>query len=55
MINFPIYFSNLNEETQKRLLKAVGAEDPSEMNWDMDILPIAELEFEDKDDELQEI
>ena len=54
MINFPIYFSNLNEETQRRLLEAIGAKDPSEMNWDMDILPIAELEFENEADELRE-
>lgn len=42
-----IYFSDLNEDAQKRLLEAVGAESPEEMNWDMDILPIAQYEFEE--------
>ena len=37
---FEIYFSNLNKETQKELMKAVGISDPSEMNWDIDIVPI---------------
>ena len=38
---FNIYFSDLNEDAQKRLLKAVGVETASDMNWDMDIVPIA--------------
>ena len=44
--SFEIYFSDLNPEAQERLLKFVGATDPSEMNWDMDILPIATLDIE---------
>lgn len=38
---FNIYFSDLNEDAQKRLLEMVRAESPEEMNWDMDITPIA--------------
>lgn len=38
---FNIYFSDLNEDAQERLLEMVGAESPEEMNWDMDIVPIA--------------
>ena len=38
---FEIYFSDLNEKAQKRLLDFVGISSPSEANWDMDILPIA--------------
>ena len=47
MDTFEIYFSDLNEDAQKRLLDAVGVESPKEMNWDMDILPIAVYEFEE--------
>ena len=39
--DFEIYFSDLNEDAQKRLLEAVGVSDPKEMNWDLDIIPIA--------------
>ena len=38
---FNIYFSDLNENAQKRLLEAVGINEASDMNWDMDICPIA--------------
>ena len=38
---FNIYFNDLNEDAQERLLKAVGAKTASDMNWDMNILPIA--------------
>ena len=41
------YFSDLVPEKQKELLKAVGAKNPSEMNWDMDISPIAIYGIED--------
>lgn len=36
-----IYFSDLKEEVQKRLLKAAGIKDPKETNWDY--FPIAEI------------
>ena len=48
MNTFEIYFSDLNEDTQKRLLKAVGAEKAADMNWDVDICPIAMYDFEIK-------
>ena len=38
---FEIFFSDLNEDAQKRLLEAVGEDDPKEMNWDIDMCPIA--------------
>lgn len=41
MEEFNIFFSDLTPEAQKRLLDYVGASDSKEMNWDMDILPIA--------------
>ena len=43
---FNIYFSDLNEYAQKRLLEMVGAESPEEMNWDMDVVPIATFGIE---------
>ena len=54
METFEIYFSDLNEDAQKRLLDAVGAESAADMNWDMDIIPIAQYDFEinpDSDDD----
>ena len=44
---FEIYFSDLNEKAQKELLEFVGESDPKEMNWDLDILPIAIYETGD--------
>lgn len=38
---FEIFFSDLNEDAQKRILEAVGETDPKEMNWDIDMCPIA--------------
>ena len=38
---FDIFFSDLNEDAQKRLMDAIGIKDPSEMNWDIDMCPIA--------------
>ena len=46
MKTFEIYFSDLNEDAQKRLLEAVGAKDASDMNWDIDMCPIAMYDFE---------
>lgn len=51
---FNIYFSDLNEDAQERLLKAVGAKTASEMNWDMDILPVATYCFCDEGEESSE-
>lgn len=36
-----IYFSDLTEKAQKRLLKAAGIKDPKETNWD--VFPITEI------------
>ena len=46
MKTFEIYFSDLNEDAQKRLLEVVGAETPADMNWDIDMCPIAMYDFE---------
>lgn len=46
MKTFEIYFSDLNEDAQKRLLEAVGVETAADMNWDIDICPIAMYDFE---------
>lgn len=43
---FKIYFSDLNEDAQKRLLDFVDEKSASDMNWDMDIVPIAIFEIE---------
>lgn len=48
MIVFPIYFSDLIPETQKKLMEAIGIENPKEMNWDMDILPLVTYEVEEE-------
>ena len=48
---FEIYFNDLSEDAQRRLLEIVGAESASEMNWDLDILPLAVLSFEDGGEE----
>ena len=47
MNTFKIFYSDLNEDAKKRLLEAVGVSDPKEMNWDMDILPLAEYPVEE--------
>ena len=47
MKSMPIYFSDLNEDAQKRLLELVGEKDAKDMNWDMDILPLAYYYVED--------
>ena len=41
MEDFNIYFSDLKEESQRRLMEAVGITDPREMNRDIDMLPLA--------------
>ena len=49
MLEFEIYFSDLKEETQKRLLAELGIGSASEMNWDMDIVPVATVMIEEND------
>lgn len=46
MVEFKIYFSDLNPEAQKRLLEAVGVKEPKGMNWDIDMAPLAIYETE---------
>lgn len=54
------YFNDLNEAAQKVMLESAGIDDPKEMNWDMDILPIAFAampepdDYEDDEDDLLE-
>ena len=47
MATIPICFSDLKEEDQKRLLEAQGLKTPSEGNYDLDIMPLFELDFEE--------
>ena len=47
MKSFGIYFSDLNEDAQKRLMDEVGIDDPKEMNWDIDMCPLVIFEFEE--------
>ena len=51
MNTFEIYFSDLTKDAQDRLLDFVGVKSAAKMNWDMDILPIAEYSQEDNADE----
>lgn len=44
--SFEIYFSDLNKNAQKNLLELVGAKTPSDMNWDIDMCPIAIYDVE---------
>ena len=46
MHTFNIFFSDLVDEAQERLMAIVGITDPKEMNWDMDITPIATIYVE---------
>lgn len=46
MKTFEIYFSDLNEKAQNELLEMVGIDNASEMNWDIDVIPIATFDFE---------
>lgn len=50
MESFEIYFSDLTEDAQKRLLDFVGAKTAADMNWDMDILPIATFERDSEEE-----
>ena len=47
MVQFEIFFSDLNEQAQQDLLDMVGAESPEDMNWDFDLVPIAIVDFEE--------
>lgn len=41
---FELYFGDLTPAAQRRLLEAANVSSPKEMNWDMDIIPIAVFE-----------
>lgn len=51
MKTFEIYFNDLNEDAQSRLLKAVNANEAKDMNWDINICPIAMYDFEEGSDD----
>ena len=43
-----IYFSDLNEKGQKKVLYAFGVDSPEELNMDIDIVPLEILEVENE-------
>lgn len=47
MKEIEIYFSDLNEDMQKKLLEEAGVESPEDMNWD--VFPIAVVPIERMD------
>ena len=48
-ISVDIYFNDLSDKAKAELLDAVRAKDAKEMNWDIDIVPLATLDFELED------
>ena len=40
-VTIEIYFSDLNPAAKRDIMDAYGISDPAEMNWDMDIFPVA--------------
>jgi len=46
---FKINWSDLTEECQKNLLEYCEVSGPEEMNWDNDLIPIAEYFMADAD------
>lgn len=50
MTTVEIYFSDLVPDKQAELLDAVGVSDPREMNWDLDIIPLATIDFEEENE-----
>lgn len=49
MNDFEIYFSDLNDEAQHRLMEAVGISDPKEMNRGIDLVPLAAYPMSEND------
>jgi hypothetical protein len=49
---FEIYYSDLNEDAQERFLDYMGFDDPSEGNYDSDILPIAIVDIDREGDDV---
>ena len=54
-ISIDILFNDLNDKAKAELLDAVRAKDSKEMNWDIDILPLATLDFELEDEDADEL
>lgn len=46
-----IFFSDLNEKGQQKVLEAMGIEDPKDGNLDIDVIPLAILEYEEETDD----
>lgn len=38
---FEIFFNDLSDDAKSRLMQAVGIDDPREMNWDINMCPLA--------------
>jgi hypothetical protein len=51
IVDFDVYFSDLNKDAQKRLMKALNIKSPGERNWDRDWLPLFTLEFIEAEDD----
>ena len=47
MKSVEIFFNDLKPEKQKEFLETVNVTDPKEMNWDIDMAPLAIVDFED--------
>ena len=43
---FDIYFSDLNEDAQRRFLDYIGLTDPKEGNYDIDVSPITIIDYD---------
>ena len=52
MNTFVLYFSDLTSEAQARIMDAAGINDPTEANWDMDVFPIAMIDFETPEEQI---
>ncbi len=50
MVSVEIFYNDLKPEKQAELLNAVHVSDPSEMNWDINMCPIAIVDFEEMED-----
>jgi len=48
MKSVEIFFSDLKPEKQKEFMNAVGITKPEEMNWDIDMCPLAIVDFEEE-------
>ena len=42
-----IYFNDLNEDAQEHLLSEMHISSPSELNWDTDNIPLAQVVIDD--------